>query len=145
MYHIFKATDELKQDLHKFIKTNGTEVYSNSLTMFSNSAYETCLIMYEFIKDLQKDSYGLVTSCGGGHHTLHLYKLSENNRIVLVHSGMNGVITKIEDTDNSFITNIKETLKFFKINWTDYEEHKLKIKNKIIHPQCFVPEICPEQ
>ena len=101
MYHIFKASNELKEDLNNFINAKGTVPYSNSLSIYSNSAYEICLIVYEFLINLEKDSYGLVTSCGAGFHTLHLYKLSDD-RIVLVHSGINGVINRVEMTDDSF-------------------------------------------
>lgn len=141
MYYIFKASDELKQDLNNFINNKGTVPYSNSLSIHSNSAYEICLIVYEFLINLEKDSYGLVTSCGAGFHTLHLYKLSDD-QIVLVHSGINGVINKVETTDDSFISKLRETLNIFKIDWNDYEENKLKIKNKIIHPECIIPEVC---
>ena len=159
MYLIFKASDEFKQDLNNFINFNGTKPYSNNnLYMHSNSARETSLILYEFLmindillnfENLEKDSYVLINSCNPGHYKLYSYKLSDD-RIVIIQSGINGVINQVEMTDDSFISNLKEAFNNFlrvKNNeslslWEQYEKDKSKNSQKIIHPDCIKPEVC---
>ena len=145
MYHIFKATDELKKSVQEYINKYEIQPYSNSLFIFSNNSFELCLIIYDFLQNLPKHTYGLVSSCGAGHHTLHLYKLCNNNQIVFIHSGINGVINKIEELDNNFVHSLRNILEIYRINWKKYEDNKLRIKNKIIHPDCYIPEVYLEQ
>ena len=141
MHGIKKATKELRKTLDFWIDKNNIKKFSDSYLVFSNYELEICLIIYELLENLQIDSYCLVSSSGAGFNCIYLYKLSEN-QIVLVHSGINGIIQDVEEVDESFISNIRDTLDFFKINWKIFEENKKKIfENKIIHTDCYIRQI----
>lgn len=139
MPSILQVSAKLEQKIKNHININGTTPYSYTLFKYSNTCYEILLIIYEINLNLKKNSYAFVTSCGTGHHTLHLYKLSDD-RILLVDSGIDGIINKVDEIE-SFIINLIETLEKLKNDWEKYKKNDPLNDTIINHPNCVIPQV----
>ena len=150
MYQIFKASDELKQNINNFINVNGIETCSSFNPIDITDDLNSCcaaslmvilghMIIYDILLNLEKDNYGLL--CNDEHYTSYLYKLSDDI-IVFVHSETNGFINKVEMCDDSFkeaFDNSYRDKNNESFDWEKYEKEKSLYFSERIHPDCIIP------
>ena len=94
-----------------------------------------CLLFEKFIALYGKsESFSLVSSNGYGYSSHYLYKLDDES-IIVVNSGIDGIIHNIKKINPNFESNLRELLDFLKIDWSIYQNEKKDLEKKI-EPAC---------
>jgi hypothetical protein len=134
-YTINIADDDTKNNVYEWIEKHESIEISEFPLGMSNKYLSECLIVFECLKNLKLKSYALVSSNGYGYSTHYLYKLDDES-IIVVNSGIDGIIHNIKKINPNFESNLKIVLNFLNVNWSIYQSEKKDFEEKRIDPVC---------
>ena len=134
-YTINIAENDTKNKVYEWIEKHGTMEISELPLGMSNKYLSECMMVFECLKNLKSESYSLVSSNGYGYSSHYLYKLDDES-IIVVNSGIDGIIHNIKKINPNFEYNLKEILNFLKVDWSIYQSEKKDFEEKRIDPVC---------